>query len=39
MVLHEVEELADQEIFPGLYNAVEISKVREAGRWTGPSPR
>ncbi len=29
MVLHEVEDLSDQEIFPGLYNAVEVSKVRE----------
>jgi putative transcriptional regulator len=30
MVLHEVEELSDQEIFPGLYNSVEMSHVREA---------
>src|ERR1700744_5133637 len=29
MVLHEVEDLSDQEIIPGVYNAVEISKVRE----------
>ncbi len=30
MVLHEVEDLSDQEVIPGVYNAVEISKVREA---------
>jgi putative transcriptional regulator len=29
MVLHEVEAYSDQEVFPGLYNAVEISKVRQ----------
>jgi putative transcriptional regulator len=29
MVLHEVEEYSDQEVFPGLYNAVEVSKVRQ----------
>lgn len=29
MVLHESEDQADQEILPGLYNAVEVSKVRE----------
>ena len=30
MVLHEVEEISDQEIIPGLYNSVEMSKVRQA---------
>ena len=30
MVLHEVEDLSDQEVIPGVYNSVEISKVREA---------
>ncbi|WP_435006704.1 YqgE/AlgH family protein [Tundrisphaera lichenicola] len=29
MILHEVEEQSDLEIFPGLFNAVEISKVRD----------
>ncbi len=28
MVLHQVEDLSDQEILPGLYNTVEISNVR-----------
>jgi putative transcriptional regulator len=28
MVLHQDEDYSDQEIIPGLYNAVEISKVR-----------
>lgn len=28
IVLHEIEELADQEILPGVYNAVETTKVR-----------
>ncbi len=30
IVLHEVEDLSDQEVIPGVYNAVDISKVREA---------
>jgi putative transcriptional regulator len=30
MLLHEVEELADQEVLPGIFNAVESSKVRQA---------
>ena len=30
MVLHEVEELSNQEILPGLYNSVEMSQVRRA---------
>jgi putative transcriptional regulator len=30
MVLHEVEELSDQEVFPGLYNSVEMSHVYRA---------
>jgi putative transcriptional regulator len=30
MLLHEVEELADLEIIPGIYNSVESSKVRQA---------
>ena len=30
MVLHEVEELSDQEIFPGLYNCGRDVQVREA---------
>src|SRR5947209_5293921 len=29
MILHEVEEYSDLEILPGLYNAVEVSKVRQ----------
>ena len=29
MVLHESEDLADQEVFEGLYNTVEASKVRQ----------
>ena len=30
MVLHEVEAISDQEVFPGLYNSVEMSHVRQA---------
>jgi putative transcriptional regulator len=30
MVLHEVEELSDQEVMPGLYNSVEMEHVRQA---------
>ena len=29
MILHELEEYSDLEVFPGLYNAVEISNVRQ----------
>jgi putative transcriptional regulator len=28
MILHQVEELADQEVLPGIYTAVEIANVR-----------
>jgi putative transcriptional regulator len=30
MVIHEVEDLSDQEVFPGLYHSVELSNVRQA---------
>jgi len=30
MVLHEVEELADQQVFPGVFNGVETSKIKRA---------
>ncbi len=32
MILHQVSELADQEIMPGLYSTIEANKVQEALR-------
>jgi putative transcriptional regulator len=32
MVLHDLEELADQEVLPGIYHSIEASKVQEVIR-------